>query len=304
MIMELSSEKREKKIAEVTLVGSLVNLVLSAGKIAAGLFGRSAAMVTDGIHSLSDLLSDIIVLVFVRISSRKTDCGHEYGHGKFETLAALIVSLILLVVGAGFLASGVRSIVTVVKGGQIPEPGYVALAAALISIISKEWLYRYTVAVARKVDSPVMVANAWHHRSDAMSSVASLLGIGGAILLGDKWTLLDPLAACFISIAIIVIAVRMAGPALNELMDGSLPENMELDIMALASAVPGVRNVHGLKTRRNGPSVIIEAHVVVDQDMPVLKAHQIATSVEKALKEAFGQSTQVSIHIEPDVNAE
>lgn len=302
--MGLSSENREKKIAEVTLVGSVVNLVLSVGKIAAGLFGRSAAMVTDGIHSLSDLFSDIVVLVFVKISSKKNDGSHEYGHGKFETLATLIVSLILLVVGAGFLASGLRSIVTVTKGGQIPEPGYIALAAAVISIISKEWLYRYTVAVAKRVDSPVMVANAWHHRSDALSSIASLLGIGGAILLGDKWTLLDPLAACIISIAIIVISVKMAGPALNELMDGSLPAGMESDIIALASEVPGVRNVHGLKTRRNGPSVIIEAHVVVDPDMPVLRSHRIATSVEKALKGKFGPSTQVSIHIEPDINAE
>lgn len=302
--MEFTSEQREKRIQKVTLVGSVVNLLLSVGKIAAGLLGRSAAMITDGIHSLSDLLSDIVVLVFVRISSKKIDHDHEYGHGKFETLATLIVSMLLLVVGAGFLVSGVKSILAVVSGEILPRPGYVALVAAIVSIVLKEWLYRYTVAEGKKVDSPVMIANAWHHRSDAFSSVASLVGIGGAILLGEKWTVLDPLVSCVISIAIIVVAVKMAGPSLDELLDGSLPKSMEDEIMRLASGVSGVRNVHNLKTRRNGSSVIIDAHVVVDPDMPVRQSHQIATSVEKALRRKFGAATQISIHIEPDVDAE
>lgn len=302
--MEFTSEQREKRIQKVTLIGSVVNLLLSVGKIAAGVLGRSAAMITDGIHSLSDLISDIVVLVFVRISSKKIDHDHEYGHGKFETLATLIVSMLLLAVGAGFLASGVKSILAVISGEMLPKPGYVALAAAVVSIVLKEWLYRYTVAEGRKLDSPVMIANAWHHRSDAFSSVASLLGIGGAIILGEKWTLLDPLVSCAISIAIIVVAVKMAGPSLNELLDGSLPKSMEDDILSLASEVPGVRNVHNLKTRRNGSSVIIDAHVVVDPDMPVRQSHQIATSVEKALRNKFGSSTQISIHVEPDVDAE
>lgn len=302
--MEFTSEERERRIQKVTLIGSLVNLLLSAGKIAAGVLGRSAAMITDGIHSLSDLLSDIVVLVFVRISSKKIDHDHEYGHGKFETLATLIVSMLLLVVGAVFLASGVKSILAVISGEILPKPGYVALIAAIVSIVLKEWLYRYTVAEGRKVDSPVMIANAWHHRSDAFSSVASLLGIGGAIILGEKWTLLDPLVSCAISIAIIVVAVKMAGPSLNELLDGSLPKSMEDDILRLASEVAGVRNVHNLKTRRNGSSVIIDAHVVVDPEMHVRQAHQISTSVERALKSRFGASTQISIHIEPDVDAE
>lgn len=299
-----TAEQRKRKIETVTLQGSAVNLLLSAGKILAGVFGRSAAMLADGVHSLSDLLSDIIVLVFVRISSRKMDNGHEYGHGKFETLATLIVSLILLVVGAGFLASGIRSIVSVISGETIPSPGYVALAAAVVSIISKEWLYRYTVRVGKAVDSPVMVANAWHHRSDALSSIASLVGIGGAIFLGDRWTILDPLASCCISIAIIIVSVKMAGPALNELLDSSLSEDMENDILDTVSAVAGVRNVHGLKTRRNGRSVIIEAHIVVDPSIPVVQAHRIATAAEHALRGKYGPDTQISLHMEPDINAE
>lgn len=302
--MEFTPEQREKRIQKVTLIGSVVNLLLSVGKIAAGVLGRSAAMITDGIHSLSDLLSDIVVLVFVKISSKNVDHDHEYGHGKFETLATLIVSMLLLAVGAGFLASGVKTILAVMSGEMLPKPGYVALVAAIVSIVLKEWLYRYTVAEGKKVDSPVMIANAWHHRSDAFSSVASLLGIGGAIVLGEKWTLLDPLVSCVISIAIIVVAVKMAGPSLNELLDGSLPKDMEDDILRLASEVPEVRNVHNLKTRRNGSSIIIDAHVVVDPDMHVRQSHQIATSVEKALRKKYGSSTQISIHIEPDVDAE
>lgn len=296
--------QREKRIEKVTLQGAVVNLLLSAGKIAAGIWGRSAAMLADGVHSFSDLVSDFVVLVFVRISSKKMDRDHEYGHGKFETLATLIVSLLLLVVGALFLADGIGSIVSVISGESIPEPGYVALVAAVVSIVVKEWLYRYTARVGKEVDSPVMVANAWHHRSDALSSIASLVGIGGAILLGDKWTLLDPLASCGISIAIVIVAVKMAGPALNELLEGSLPDDVEKDIVATAGAVEGVKDVHNLKTRRNGTSMIIEAHIVVDPMISVQEAHNIVTSAEKTLIAKYGPETQISFHVEPCVNAE
>ena len=295
---------REKRIMKVTLAGLVVNVILSAGKIAAGVFGRSAAMVADGVHSLSDLLSDIVVLVFVRVSSRGRDKDHEFGHGKFETLATLIVSLILIVVAAQMMVSGLKSIMEVLHGGTIPRPGYVALAAAAVSILAKEVLYRYTIHVGKAVDSPAVVANAWHHRSDAFSSIGSLVGIAGAIFLGDRWVILDPLVCCCISIAILVVAVKMAGPSLKELMDASLPEDVEKEIVALAMSVDGVRNVHELKTRRNGLSVIIEAHMVVDPQITVEKAHDIVTAVEGVLKRRYGDETQISIHIEPSEQAQ
>ena len=295
---------REKRIMKVTLAGLVVNVILSAGKIAAGVFGRSAAMVADGVHSLSDLLSDIVVLVFVRVSSRGRDKDHEFGHGKFETLATLIVSLILIVVAAQMMVSGLKSIMEVLHGGTIPRPGYVALAAAAVSILAKEVLYRYTIHVGKAVDSPAVVANAWHHRSDAFSSIGSLVGIAGAIFLGDRWVILDPLVCCCISIAILVVAVRMAGPSLKELMDASLPEDVEKEIVSLSMSVDGVRNVHELKTRRNGLSVIIEAHMVVDPQITVEKAHDIVTAVEGVLKRRYGDGTQISIHIEPSEQAQ
>ncbi len=297
-------KSRERQITEVTLIGSIVNMVLSVFKILAGVFGASAAMIADGVHSLSDLASDIVVLIFVRISSKGKDESHEYGHGKFETMATLIVSLILIIVAVELMLSGIGSIRTVIGGGVLPSPKYIALAAAVISIVSKEILYRYTVIVGRKVDSPAVIANAWHHRSDAFSSVGSLIGIAGALFLGDKWTILDPLASCVISIAVFAVALKMTLPSFRELMEVALPEDVQKDIIATASSVRGVEDVHGLKTRRNGPSIIIDAHIVVRPDMNIVDAHDIATNVENALKGRFGNETQISIHIEPDIDSE
>lgn len=295
--------QREKEIRHVTVLGAVVNVVLTIGKIVAGVVGRSAAMVADGIHSLSDLLSDVVVIVFTRLSSKGKDKEHSFGHGKFETLATLIISVILVAVGASLMSSGVKSIIDVLGGGVIPEPSYIALVAAAVSIVSKEWIYRVTVKVGKRVGSTVVIANAWHHSSDALSSIGSLVGIGGAILLGDKWTLLDPLASCVISVAIIVVAVKMALPSLAELLETALPPEVEEEIVSIASAVEGVRDVHELKTRRNGMSYIIDAHIVVSPDISIVEAHEIATAVEEALCARYGRETQLSIHVEPCVEA-
>ena len=301
--MEMSPAARQRKIENVTIIGSVVNLLLSVGKILAGVFGFSAAMLADGIHSLSDLLSDIVVLVFVRISAKGKDKDHDYGHGKFETFATLIVSLMLIVVAARMMAAGIESIREILEGGSVPRPAYLALGAAIVSILSKEILYRYTVSVGKKVNSPAVIANAWHHRSDALSSVGSLIGIAGAMFLGDKWIVLDPIVCCIISIAILVLAVKMAVPSVKELLDVSLPDEMEQEILSIAGSVDGARNVHGLKTRRNGPAVIMEAHIVVDPDITVVSAHDISTRVEEAIVTRFGRETQITIHIEPSVEA-
>lgn len=298
--MKMNANERERQIRSVTLWGAVVNLLLTTGKILAGIFGRSAAMVADGVHSLSDLLSDIVVLAFTHISSKEKDRNHSFGHGKFETLATLIVSVILVVVGASLMSSGVKSIIDISNGGTLPKPGYIALTAAIVSIIAKEILYQWTAKVGKRVNSTVVIANAWHHRSDAFSSIGSLIGIGGAILLGHKWVILDPIASCCISIAIIVVAIRMALPSLEELLEKSLPEDIEDEIVRTASAVPGVMDVHDLKTRRNGISFIIDAHIVVDPSISIVQAHDIATAVEEALQDKYGKETQTSIHIEPD----
>ncbi|MCI1785419.1 MAG: cation diffusion facilitator family transporter [Bacteroidales bacterium] len=301
---QYTPEEREKRITDVTLTGSATNLFLTAFKIFAGIVGRSSAMIADGIHSASDLLSDIVVIVFVRISSRKEDKGHDFGHGKFETLATLIVSLMLFTAGFGIMTGGIKSIISIFKGNSVASPSYLALAAAIISIVSKEVLYRYTKKAGDEMNSPVVVANAWHHRSDALSSIGSLAGIGTAMLFGNKWSVADPIASCLISIMIFWVAIKMSIPAINDLLECSLPDETENDIVRIASEVPGVRNIHSLKTRRNGPAIIMEAHIVVDPGMTVMKAHDIATDVENAIMEKYGRDTHISIHIEPDENSE
>lgn len=296
--------QRKSEIRRITLWGAVVNLLLTAGKLVAGALGHSAAMVADGVHSLSDLISDVIVLAFTHISAKGKDRDHSFGHGKFETLATLIISIILVIVGGKLMSEGIRSIIDIINGTVLPRPGIIALAAAAVSIAAKEILYHVTLKTGKRVQSPVVIANAWHHRSDALSSIGSLLGIGGAIILGSKWTILDPIASCAISIAIIIVAFRMAMPSIAELLEASLPEEIENQITATASAIEGVRDFHELKTRRNGISFIIDAHMTVDPDISIVEAHNIATRVEEALREKFGSETQISIHMEPDGSAD
>lgn len=291
---------RERQITRVTLIGSVVNLLLTAIKIIAGVVGKSGAMIADGIHSLSDLASDIVVLIFVPIAGKAKDKDHQYGHGKFETLATLVVSLILMVVAIRLVTSSAKSIISALSGNILPKPGYIALAAAIISIVSKEILYQYTALVARRTDSSVCKANAWHHRSDALSSIGSLLGIGGAVILGNKWTILDPVAAVIIGLMILFVAIKMAKAPIEELMEKSLDEETEKEITDIILATEGVQNMHNLKTRRNGQSKIIDCHIRVKRTISIVEAHDIATNVEKNLKQKFGNETQTSIHIEPE----
>lgn len=295
---------REQKISQVTIWGAIGNLLLTAFKLVAGLLGRSSAMIADAIHSLSDLVSDIVVLVMVRVSSKGVDKNHDYGHGKFETLATVVVAVILLWVGVELLIEGIGKIRLVIMGDTLPVPGQIALWAALISILVKEILYQWTSRVGKKVNSPAMITNAWHHRSDALSSIGAAIGIGGAICFGGKWVILDPIVGCIISIFIIVIAIKMAIPALYELTDGSLPEDTEQQIIQLILSVDGVTNVHDLRTRRNGPIIIIGVHIVVDPNMTVAQAHHLTVLAENAIRNQFGNETQISIHIEPTEEAE
>lgn len=295
---------RTAKVTFVTLVGSVVNIILTVFKILAGVVGRSTAMVADGLHSLSDLLSDIIVVVFVKISAKGRDKDHDYGHGKFETFATLIISLMLIVVAANLMSGGIGKIRLILSGGEVSSPGMIALWAAVASIALKEILYRYTIIQGKALNSPMMIANAWHHRSDAFSSVGSLVGIAGAIFLGDKFVILDPITGCFISIFIFVMAVKMSVPAIKELLDVSLPDDIEAKIEETAKTIPGVIDLHELKTRREGPGIIMEGHLVLNSEISLKEAHNISKKVEEALRREFGSETQISLHLEPEDDSE
>lgn len=294
---------RTAKITFVTLIGSVVNVILTVFKIIAGVLGRSTAMIADGIHSLSDLLSDVVVLVFVKISAKGRDKNHDYGHGKFETFATLIISLMLIVVAANLMGTGIGKIRLILDGGQVDSPGMIALWAAAASIALKELLYRYTIIQGRALNSPMMIANAWHHRSDAFSSVGSLAGIAGAIFLGKKFTILDPVTGCAISIIILVMAVRMSVPAVKELLDVSLPDDVEEKILATAKSIDGVVDLHELKTRREGPGIVMEGHLVLNSGISLKEAHNISKKVEESLRKEFGNETQISLHLEPEDDA-
>ena len=295
---------RTAKVTFVTLVGSVVNIILTVFKIFAGVLGRSTTMIADGIHSLSDLLSDIVVIVFVKISAKGRDKDHDYGHGKFETFATLIISLMLIVVAVNLMSGGINKIRQILDGGEVSSPGMIALWAAVASIVLKEILYRYTIIQGKALNSPMMIANAWHHRSDAFSSVGSLLGIAGAIFLGDKFVILDPITGCVISIFILVMAVKMSVPAIKELLDVSLPDDVEEKIEATAKSVKGVVDLHELKTRREGPGIIMEGHLVLDSEISLKEAHDISKKVEESLRKEFGTETQISLHLEPEDDAE
>lgn len=297
------TEERTRKIERVTIGGAVVNIILTAAKLAAGLLGRSSAMIADAVHSLTDLISDVIILVLTRISAKGKDVSHDYGHGKFETLATVVVAILLLVVGAELMAGGVGKINDLINGKEIETPSMIALYAAIVSVMAKEILYQWTVRVGRRVNSPAVITNAWHHRTDALSSVAAALGIGFAIALGGKWVVLDPIVCCAISIFIIFIAVKMAVPAIHELTEGSLPDNMEQQIIEIIQQTKGIENVHNLKTRRSGPNIIIDAHLVVNPEMTVAEAHEITELAENAIFEEFGAETQISLHVEPSIES-
>jgi len=297
--MESEKSSREKGIYKVTIVGSIVNFLLLVFKFFAGIAGHSAAMLADAVHSLSDFITDIVVIVFVRIAGKPEDKGHDYGHGKYETLATAIIGLLLLCVGFGIFWNGASSIYIFLRGGQLESPGVVALVAALVSIVSKEILYQYTVIQGKKLNSQAVIANAWHHRSDALSSIGTAIGIGGAILLGDHWRVLDPVAAVVVSFFIMKVSVRLLIPCVDELLEKSLPEDVEKEIEQTVLSFPGVSQPHHLRTRRIGNYYAIELHVRMDGKITLEEAHSTATAIENKLKEMFGKGTHVGIHVEP-----
>ncbi|MBO4281745.1 MAG: cation transporter [Bacteroidales bacterium] len=291
--------KREKEIYKVTLWGSTVNAVLVVMKLLAGLLGNSAAMLADAVHSVSDFATDMVVLAFVRISHKPKDKTHDYGHGKYETLATALIGLALFAVAVGVLVGGAKKIAFWASGGVLVQPGKLALWAALISIALKEWIFQYTKRKAEQLDSQAMKANAWHHRSDALSSVGAAVGIGGAIFCGERWAVLDPIASVVVGAIIIKVAVDLLKNGVGELMEQSLPEEVENEILDIVASIPDVVEPHDLCTRRIGKRFAIEMHILMDGDRPLREVHATASEIERLLKARYGADTHVAVHVEP-----
>lgn len=290
---------REKEIYKVTLVGSAGNAALLTFKFIAGILGHSSAMIADAIHSLSDFVTDILVLVFVSISAKPQDESHDYGHGKFETIATFLIGLALVAAATGIVVSGAVKLFAWWGGEALEAPGWIALWAALLSILVKEMLYQYTAYKGRRLDSQVMKANAWHHRSDALSSIGAAVGIGGAIWLGQRWTVLDPLASIIVGLMLTKVAYELLKSSIGELTECSLPAETEQEIVDIIQSFGDVQEPHNLRTRRIGNRMAIEAHVRMDGRLPLDTVHERATTIERKLKERFGQKTHVSLHMEP-----
>lgn len=300
MSKELTPEECVKEARHVTWVGFWWNAALGLAKVVGGAMPRSGALIADGVHSFSDFLSDLIVLVMVGIARKKPDSKHLYGHGKYETLATILLSIVLLVVAIKIIVESVHKVIAVIDGEEIARPGLLALVICGASIVIKEWLYRYTRRVGQKIHSDVVVANAWHHRSDSFSSIATFGGVAGAMFLGDMGRICDPLSAIIVGVLIMVVAIKIGRPALSEMLEISLPEEDLNQISDAIMSTPGVIAFHRLRTRRSGANVIVDLHIKVNPRIMVEEAHDIATMVENGIHNIYGNDTSiVTVHIEP-----
>lgn len=283
----------------VTWVGFWTNALLGAAKVLAGIFGRSSAMIADGVHSFSDFVSDIIVIIFIGVSRRKANERYQYGHGRYETFATMLLSVILAAAAVIFFVDGAEKTWSALHGGDIPSPTYLALAMCAVSIVSKEWLYRYTRRTGERIGSAVVIANAWHHRSDALSSLATMAGVAGAMFLGPDWRVLDPLAAMVVSVFVAIVSVRLGIPAIRELLDASLPEDVVGQMYRVVGKTPGVKAFHRFRSRQSGNMMFVDFHIKVSPDITVEHGHRIASDVERRLRARFGERLTANIHVEP-----
>jgi cation diffusion facilitator family transporter len=279
----------------VTLIGVLANALLIAFKLAGGILGQSQALIADAAHSISDLFTDAVVLVGLKAGRKAADHDHPFGHARFETLSSGIVGIVLM--GAAFYL-GTEAGTSIFRGTAY-HPTWLALGAAGLSILVKEALYRYTVHVGRKIKSPVIVANAWHHRSDALSSVAVFFGVAGA-RLNPAWHVLDAYAALIVSLLILKVGIEILWRAIQELTDTAPPKEVLEEVRRCITSVDGVLGLHDLKVRSSGGLYQMEAHVVVDGTLTVIEGHGIAKEVEFCLKAEIEDLSQVIIHVDPD----
>ena len=286
----------ERKITHLSI---WINIVLTGLKLAAGIFGRSQALVADAVHSLSDFATDIAVLVGLRFTSKPVDKDHAYGHGKYETIVAAIIGLALAYVGMRIAGASIQRIFHAMHGDPLPMPSVYAFWAAILSIVVKEWLYRATMRVARTTGNASLVANAWHHRSDAFSSIATAAGVGAAAFLGHDWLILDPIAALFVSIFLFKIAWQIVREQVGLLTDQSLAPEVCEEILATARNIPGIMQPHNLRTRMVGHIPVIDMHIRLRADLPLREAHDIASTLENALRQRFGKETIANLHLEP-----
>ena len=298
-VADVMGHTNARKIRRAVGIGCIVNAVLMVLKMVTGHYGHSDALVADGFHSLNDFAADLIMLMFVGISFRGPDSRYSYGYGKFETFSTFLMSSFLIIVSLIIGYEGIESLVGYSRGMELEQPDIWTVIVVLFAMAAKEGLYHFYSSAGKKAGSKALVANAWHHRSDALSSMATLVGIAGAMFLGDQWRILDPIAAMVVSVFIVVVAVKIGRPAVAELLERSLPADVVEGMYRVIGSTPGVRAFHRFASRHNGNRMIVDFHIKVDPDISVVGGHHIASEVEHRLKEHYGQAVTATIHVEP-----
>jgi cation diffusion facilitator family transporter len=298
----MDANERARQATRITVIGAAVNATLLPAKFAAGIFGNSQAMIADAVHTLSDFATDFAVLLGIRLSKKPKDTDHAYGHGKYETIIAALVGLVLLLIGLKVGWDAIHTLFHAVNGEKIARPSQVAFWAALLSILSKEILYQKTVAVGRRIQDASIIANAWHHRSDALSSIGTAVGIGMATFLGEEWVIMDPVSAILVSALILKVACVIVKEQIGVLTEQSLSDDIHREIESLSLSFPNISYPHNLRTRRVGKTVVIDIHVRMDPDMRVADAHAVVSELEQKFRDRFGADTISTVHIEPRKN--
>ena len=293
---EISLEiSRETVVRKVTWIGLLINITLACIKFAAGYFGQSQAMIADAIHSLTDTTTDFAVIAGSHFWSRPPDESHPYGHRRLETLVTVFIGLMLAAAGIGI---GWEAVSTLREKDSAPPPGWIALLAAMVSILTKEVLYRWTAAAGKKIKSPALAANAWHHRTDAISSIPVLIAVGGALIF-PSWSFLDLVGAVVVSIFVMHAAMKIIWPGISELIDAGAPRDIQKKITEIACNNQGVQEVHKVRTRYISTSILVDMHIVVDGSISVREGHAIADEVEDHIIDSIPNVLDVVIHVDP-----
>jgi len=293
------SNSRYRLGARVTWVGCCANIILSAFKLFAGIWGRSQAMIADAMHSFSDIATDIVVLWGFKVAGKPADMDHTFGHGRVETFVTFVVGASLIIVAIWIAWTGISTILEMTSGVYLYQIRWIAFIAAIVSIIVKEGMYRYTVKIGKQINSQAIMANAWHHRSDALTSIATLIGIGGALILGSHWRILDPIAALVVCFFIVRVAIRIARGSIRDLIDTAVSKETVDKIKTIIKSVPGVIGVHDIKTRSIGHNIALDVHITVNPKLTVAQGHDIATKIEDELKIKLDNVGFISVHIEP-----
>lgn len=290
------SNSRYEEATKVTLISIIWNVILTFIKVLGGILGKSNAMIADGLHSASDIISSIGVLIGNKIAKTPNDKEHNYGHEKAETLVSFLLSMLLIGVALKISLNGINSLIHL---NDVQVPTFLPLIISVISIGIKEYQYKITIKVAKKINSPSLKADAWHHRSDALSSVAAFIGIGGS-LLGFK--ALDPIATVVVGLFVAKVGLDIFKDAINELMDYSINENDESQIITIANDTDGVLNIGELRTRKHGSMAYVDLTICVNKDLTVLQGHEIANKLEISILEELQIVKGITVHVEPCIN--